>query len=169
MSLPTGSQTPVWERLRAKLRFGPDRVEERNGVSPEPFPNRSLGTRMILWLLQAASCALLKPKDPSAFRRAGGRQLLPAGETGVEFVPVGDRGLAQPPAQVDLVVVEDAREIHESGVGIFQLHAQVPELLEVLLHALAAALELGLDLVEFLLIGVARLVAARRHRHAAEP
>src|SRR5262249_56752133 len=40
------SQTPVWERPLAKLRFGPRRaVERETEFRQSSFPNRSLGTR----------------------------------------------------------------------------------------------------------------------------
>src|SRR5262249_27144474 len=37
------SQTPVWERLASKLRFGPESVRERNRVSPELVPKQEFG------------------------------------------------------------------------------------------------------------------------------
>jgi hypothetical protein len=38
-----GSQTPVWERLAAKLRFAPARSQGRNGVSEEYVPKQEFG------------------------------------------------------------------------------------------------------------------------------
>ena len=64
-----------------------------------------------------------------------------------------DLGFAQPPAQVDLAAVHPAGEIDQAGEVILQLDAELGQLALVLVHLFLAALELGLDLAQFLVGG----------------
>ena len=64
-----------------------------------------------------------------------GDQLLAAGKPGVQLVPVGDFGLAQLPAQVDLAAIHVTGEIDEAGEVILEFDAELGEFVHVGLHA----------------------------------
>src|SRR5437868_5450185 len=60
---------------------------------------------------------VIRSTSPSGRRLAGAgvhHQFLPAGETGVQLVPVADLGLAQAPAEVDHPAVHAGGEIDQA-------------------------------------------------------
>jgi hypothetical protein len=81
-----------------------------------------------------------------------GHELLPPGEARLELVPVGDLGLAEFPAQVDLPAVHPAGEVDQPREVVLQLDAEVFQFLLVFLHPFAVVLQLVLDLLELLLV-----------------
>src|SRR5208283_3103042 len=91
-----------------------------------------------------------------------GPQLLPAGETGVDLVPVADLRFAEAPAQVNLVLIHPAREIDQAGEIIFQFDAEFLELLLEFVHALLIALDIAFHLVGFFLVRLAERAALSR-------
>src|SRR5262245_4310693 len=79
-------------------------------------------------------------------------ELLPSGEARLQLVPEGNPGLAELPAQVDLAAVHPAGEVDQPGEVVLQFDAQALQLLLVLLHPFAVALQLVLDLLELFLV-----------------
>src|SRR5262245_14667485 len=64
------------------------------------------------------------------------QQSAPAGEAGVQLVPVSDLRLAQAPAQVDDPAVHLAGEVHQPHERVLQLDADLAQLALVLGHLL---------------------------------
>ena len=75
---------------------------------------------------------------------------LTPGKAGVELVPERHRGLAQPPAGIDLAPVHEAPEIAEADLVALELDPQALELVDVTLEAFPLDLELVLRLGQFL-------------------
>ena len=95
--------------------------------------------------------------DGSARETAGGGGLLQglaAGEAGIQLVPVGDLGLAEPPAEIDLAAVEQAGEVAEAVVAL-QLDPELRQLLDVVGEVRLLGLQLGLALGQLVGVGVA--------------
>src|SRR5436305_3535310 len=103
---------------------------------------------------------------PLARRRPGFlQQLLPAGETGVDLVPVPYLGLALPPAQTHLAALHPAREVDQAHEEVLQLDAELTQLLNIAGHPLAAALEFLLGLMQLFAVNVVEI--SRRARDEA--
>ena len=94
------------------------------------------------------ACLRLVRSTPGGEERQG----LPAGDAGVQLVPVRDLGLAEPPAEVDLAAVHDAVEVAKA-VGALQLDAQAGQFVDVRRELRLLGLEFGLALREFLGVG----------------
>ena len=60
-------------------------------------------------------------------QRGGGEECgeegLAAGEAGVDFVPVGDFGLAELPAEVDFAAIEPGGEVLQAEDAVLGFHA----------------------------------------------
>jgi hypothetical protein len=93
-----------------------------------------------------------------------GGQKLAAGESGFDFVPVGQGILTQLPAQEYLVSIHHVGKVHQAAMDVLNLNAQLGYLPEYLLKAhIGLKIRNGLITASAVVLGfLARLVVTRR-------
>jgi hypothetical protein len=73
------------------------------------------------------------------------RYRLSAGESGLDFMPIGDGFLAELPAEADIVPAVPADEIDEAHLIVLQIASDFMELIDVVLEVLNLSVELELE------------------------
>src|SRR5262245_24310739 len=93
--------------------------------------------------------------DPCPLTPASGLlELLSAGKTSIDLVPVAHFRLAVAPAQIDLVIVHPAGKVDQAGERVLQLDPQPAQLREELGHLLLVALQISLHLPQLFGVGI---------------